>query len=94
MPNHANFGLKKGTVLTIEPGYYEEGKFGIRIENCYELVEAKGLPSGATNFLAFAPLTLVPIQKDLIVRDQLEQKHVKRLTQMSSHFNFSLRLTG
>ena len=65
-------------VVTIEPGYYEPNNFGIRIENCYELVEAKGLPSGATNFLAFAPLTLVPIQKNLIIREQLEQKHVRK----------------
>lgn len=70
------FGLTKGTVVTIEPGYYEQNKFGIRIENCYELIEAKNLSSGAINFLAFAPLTLVPIQKNLIIRDQLEPKHV------------------
>jgi hypothetical protein len=41
------------------------------------LVQAKGLASGATNYLAFAPLTLVPIQKNLIIREQLEEKHVR-----------------
>ena len=25
--------LKEGMILSNEPGYYEEGKFGIRIEN-------------------------------------------------------------
>ena len=71
------FGLKKGNVVTIEPGYYEENNFGIRIENCYEIVEAKNLQSGAKNFLEFEVLTFVPIQKNLIVRELLEQKHVK-----------------
>lgn len=53
-------------VITIEPGYYEVGNFGIRIENCYEIVEAPPLPSGAKNFVTFASLTWVPIQKNLI----------------------------
>uniref|UniRef100_A0A915LY57 Aminopeptidase n=1 Tax=Meloidogyne javanica TaxID=6303 RepID=A0A915LY57_MELJA len=70
------FGLKKGNVVTIEPGYYEENNFGIRIENCYEIVEAKNLQSGAKNFLEFEVLTFVPIQKNLIVRELLEQKHI------------------
>lgn len=70
--------LRAGMVLTIEPGYYETGRFGIRIENCYEVVRvaAKSLASGADNFLTFAPLTLVPIQKSLIQRELLQQKHV------------------
>ena len=29
--------IRKGQVITIEPGYYEPGNFGIRIENCYEV---------------------------------------------------------
>nr|CAD2183748.1 unnamed protein product [Meloidogyne enterolobii] len=70
------FGLKKGNVVTIEPGYYEENNFGIRIENCYEIVEAKNLQSGSKNFLEFEVLTFVPIQKNLIVRELLEQKHI------------------
>ncbi|KHJ95267.1 peptidase, M24 family, partial [Oesophagostomum dentatum] len=28
--------VREGMVLTIEPGYYLVGKWGIRIENCYE----------------------------------------------------------
>lgn len=65
-------------VVTVEPGYYETGKFGIRIENCYELiaVDPENLPSKATNFITFAPLTFVPIQKSLVVKELLESKHV------------------
>uniref|UniRef100_A0A914RWB5 Peptidase M24 C-terminal domain-containing protein n=1 Tax=Parascaris equorum TaxID=6256 RepID=A0A914RWB5_PAREQ len=30
-------GIHKGMVLTIEPGCYLEGKWGVRFENCYEV---------------------------------------------------------
>lgn len=79
-------------VLTIEPGYYAEGRFGVRIENCYEVVRvpAKNLASGADNFLTFVPLTLVPIQKSLIVRELLQQKHVGDLCRKFIKFCVSL----
>ncbi|KIH45787.1 hypothetical protein ANCDUO_24167 [Ancylostoma duodenale] len=63
-------------VLTIEPGYYLEGKWGVRIENCYEVVKAT-VPSGA-DFLGFKPLTLVPIQTTLIDKAMLTQKEKHR----------------
>ncbi len=69
-------GLKKGMVVSNEPGYYEDGNFGIRIENLLEMHyvnpeheeesvedEAKG---GEKKFLKFAKLTMIPIQKNLI----------------------------
>ncbi|KAK6589977.1 aminopeptidase [Cryptosporidium xiaoi] len=60
--------LEKGAVVSIEPGYYEEGEFGIRIENLVEIVEAKfdNEYKKLGNYLAFSPLTFVPIQKNLI----------------------------
>lgn len=58
--------MRKGMIVTIEPGYYETDNFGIRIENAYEMIEATNLESEATNFIAFRSLTWVPIQKSLI----------------------------
>uniref|UniRef100_A0A915D649 Xaa-Pro aminopeptidase n=1 Tax=Ditylenchus dipsaci TaxID=166011 RepID=A0A915D649_9BILA len=87
-------GIKKGMVLTIEPGYYEEGNFGIRIENCYEVISASNktaLPSGADNYLTFSPLTLVPIQKNLIIKDLLEPRHINWL---NSYHNKCLEVVG
>ncbi|KAE9414059.1 hypothetical protein Angca_006720 [Angiostrongylus cantonensis] len=52
-----DYWIREGMVLTIEPGYYLVGKWGTRIENCYEVVKAK-VPSGA-DFLGFRALTLV-----------------------------------
>ena len=46
-------------ILSNEPGYYEEGKFGIRIENLIYIKKEK-------KKLIFKNLTLAPIDKDLI----------------------------
>ena len=51
-------------VLSNEPGYYKEGKFGIRIEN---LIYVKNLKKK----LFFENLTLAPIDIDLIDFKQL-----------------------
>jgi len=62
--------LKEGMVLSNEPGYYESGNFGIRIENLL-IVKAKGFEGngkieGIKKFLQFERLTMIPIQKSLI----------------------------
>lgn len=72
-------GIQAGMILTIEPGYYLPGKWGIRIENCYEVVASK-VPSGAQNFLTFAPLTLVPIQTSIINKTLLSNAEVFKLS--------------
>jgi Xaa-Pro aminopeptidase len=33
-------GLQAGMILSDEPGYYEDGKFGIRIENLVKIIPA------------------------------------------------------
>lgn len=78
-PRFANLeGLKNGMVVSNEPGYYEDGAFGIRIENLLEIKyvdpehskaseadEAEG-KSTEKKFLKFAKLTMIPIQRNLI----------------------------
>ena len=54
-----NVTLKKGMILSNEPGYYKENKFGIRIENLIYISEEN-------NKLQFKNLTLAPLEKDLI----------------------------
>ena len=51
--------IKSGMIVSNEPGYYEENKFGIRIEN---LIYAKK----DSNKFYFKNLTLAPIDNDLI----------------------------
>ena len=51
--------IKEGMILSNEPGYYQKGKFGIRIENLVFVKKDK-------NKIFFENLTLAPIEKDLI----------------------------
>jgi Xaa-Pro aminopeptidase len=60
-------GLQENMIVTIEPGFYEEGQFGIRIENCERIVVANTpFKFNGQKFLTFEPLTYVPIQRELI----------------------------
>ena len=59
--------LRKGMVLSNEPGFYKEGKFGIRIENLVFVNKNK-------NNLFFENLTMAPIDKDLINLKLLNKK--------------------
>ena len=59
--------LKKGMILSNEPGFYKENKFGIRIENLiYVLKEGKRL--------LFENLTYAPIDNDLINFNMLDKQ--------------------
>ena len=68
--NKVNF--KQGMIVSNEPGYYERGKFGIRIEN---LVTVKR----NNNSLRFENLTMAPIDKNLIVKNLLSKGEVSWL---------------
>lgn len=70
--------LRPGMTVTDEPGYYEDGKFGIRIENCLIVVERE------TEFkfvkcLGFETITMVPIQRKMIDMSLLEREEVEWL---------------
>jgi Xaa-Pro aminopeptidase len=49
------YGLEPGNIMTIEPGYYAAGEYGLRIENQVEVTAV------SSKFCGFASLTLVPI---------------------------------
>ncbi len=59
-----NCVLEEGMVTTDEPGYYEEGKFGIRTEN--ELLCVKGEKTEYGQFMEFENLTVAPIDLDAL----------------------------
>jgi Xaa-Pro aminopeptidase len=66
--------LKRGMILSNEPGYYKTGAYGIRIENLV-LVVAAAAPEGADKPLnAFETLTLAPIDRRLILPRMLTGK--------------------
>jgi len=70
-------------VVSNEPGYYEDGAFGIRIENLLEIQdcypdrkETKVQTSTEKKFLKFRKLTLIPIQQNLIDVKMLTKKEL------------------
>lgn len=54
--------LEEGMVLTDEPGIYEEGWFGIRVEN--EFIIRKGEKNKYGQFMYFETITMAPIDLD------------------------------
>ena len=62
--NHVK--LKKGMIVSNEPGYYLENKFGIRIENLVYI-------DGNKKNLYFKNLTYVPLEKDLVDENLLSK---------------------
>lgn len=73
-------GLQEGMFLSDEPGYYEDGKFGIRIENIVRIVKAETEHNfRERGFLTFKTVTMVPIQTKLIDPALLTKKEVEWL---------------
>ena len=80
-------------VLSIEPGYYEAERFGIRIENLYEIIEE------SDGFLSFRSITLAPIQTDMLIvnelsgaeRDWLNRYHSEVRKRLSPHLSDSAK---
>lgn len=77
--------LEEGMVLSIEPGFYKENHYGIRLENL--VVVEKCTMQGCKHMLCFVPLTAVPFDKRLIVREMLTTKEREWLNNYHSHVN-------
>ena len=81
LSKYNNTKIENGMVVSNEPGYYEENRFGIRIEN---LIYAKK----DRNKFYFKNLTLAPIDSDLIDFNLLNFKEKKYL---KDYHHLSLR---
>ena len=66
--------MRPGMIVTDEPGVYEAGEGGIRIENEIECYHKADNQYGT--FLAFRPLTFVPIATSPIVPGVLDKEQV------------------
>ncbi|WP_120632135.1 aminopeptidase P family protein [Ruegeria sp. EL01] len=62
--------LVPGMILSIEPGFYDAERFGIRIENLFEIIEA------SDGFFEFSNMTWIPIQTDMLLIDQLTRAEI------------------
>ena len=63
--------LAEGMILSDEPGYYQPGEYGIRLENLL-LVQSAAFPEAKKPFLRFEVLTLAPFDRRLIDADLLD----------------------
>ncbi len=64
--------FEEGMITSDEPGYYAEGKFGIRHENL--IVCKKAEKTAAGQFLCFEHLTMAPFDLAGIVPEQMTQR--------------------
>ncbi len=71
--------LGVGNVLTIEPGHYEDGKFGIRIENMVVLQSSGRPKKGEPGWLECETLTLCPIDVRLVEPSLMDSEEIKWL---------------
>jgi Xaa-Pro aminopeptidase len=74
-----SFALRRGMILSNEPGYYKSDAYGIRIENLVLVVEGPP-PEGAEKPLnAFETLSLAPVDRRLIDRHMLNAEEIEWL---------------
>ncbi|KAL6040026.1 hypothetical protein STEG23_015592, partial [Scotinomys teguina] len=67
-----NIAMAKGMFTSIEPGYYQDGEFGIRLEDVALVVEAKTKYPGT--YLTFEVVSFVPYDRNLIDVSLLSQE--------------------
>ncbi len=77
----SNIKIENGMIVSNEPGYYKENKFGIRIENLIYAIKNKSK-------FYFKNLTLAPIDNDLINFNLLNYKEKQYL---KSYHNLSYK---
>ncbi|MGL4853792.1 MAG: aminopeptidase P family protein [Lentisphaeria bacterium] len=87
----SNVPLDLGQMTTIEPGFYAEGKYGIRIENIVLTVLDKQTEYGdfyKFDYLTLCPIDLKPVIKELLTSDQiayLNDYHADVFAKLSAH---------
>jgi Xaa-Pro aminopeptidase len=80
-----NHKILPGMILSNEPGFYKENKFGIRIEN---LIYCEKINN---NKLKFTDFTMVPIDKDCINKKFLNKKEIDWINNYHKKVYYILR---
>jgi Xaa-Pro aminopeptidase len=82
--------LKRGMILSNEPGYYKTDGFGIRIENL-ELVVAAEVAGAEKPVNAFETLTLAPIDRRLVDLNMLAADELSWLNEYHEQVRHAVR---
>ncbi|HAR80428.1 MAG TPA: aminopeptidase P family protein [Succinivibrionaceae bacterium] len=77
--------LMAGMIISDEPGFYKEGNYGIRLENLLVVQECS--QPGLQHMLCFAPLTMVPFDTRLIVKEMLTTKEREWINNYHQNIN-------
>jgi len=74
-PQEAESRLEAGMMITIEPGYYKEDAYGLRVENLYVVkasVQAGDVPMLEMESLTFAPIDCRLIKLELLSANEIQ----------------------
>ena len=90
--------LEPGMIISNEPGYYSQGKFGVRIENLV-IVTPRDIKGAEREMLGFETISLAPIdlraiESDLLDRDEkawLNDYHARVRRELSPHLDKATR---
>jgi Xaa-Pro aminopeptidase len=77
--------LLPNMVCSNEPGYYEDGAFGVRIENLFVIVPAETEHKFAGEYYTCDRLTVCPLQKKMIVKKDLTSDEIAWVDQYHQH---------
>jgi len=69
-------GLEPGMILSIEPGFYKQDEYGLRVENLVLVVTSPPKSSPGESFCRFETLTLCPIDLRLVEEELLTENEV------------------
>ncbi|XP_077233252.1 aminopeptidase P1 isoform X2 [Tasmannia lanceolata] len=84
-PTARNVALQASMTVTDEPGYYEDGKFGVRLENVLIVKEADTkFNFGEKGYLSFEHITWAPYQKKLMDQTMLTPEEVEWVNEYHS----------
>ncbi|KAH8307741.1 hypothetical protein KR044_011756 [Drosophila immigrans] len=73
-------GLQQNMFISNEPGFYEDGEFGIRIEDIVQIVPAQVKYSfGKRGALTFKTITMCPKQTKMVIKELLTEKEINLL---------------
>jgi Xaa-Pro aminopeptidase len=71
--------VREGNLFSIEPGCYEDGKFGIRCENLAFVVRDEKLSTAERTWLRFATVTLCPFDTSLVLPGMMSPDQIRWL---------------
>jgi Xaa-Pro aminopeptidase len=71
--------LEPGMITTIEPGYYKENEYGLRVENVAFVIKDDKKSTDEASFYTFENLTLCPIDTCLVKKELLTEREINWL---------------